>query len=336
MPRRAHIPPMASVDPVRSGESLFVNGDCVEGARRFLADGSVDLVVTDPPYGIDGDRLDRHYNRDESQVVRGYVEVPGADYAAFTRAWVTEAARVLRPGGALFVVSGYTHLYEVLGALRASPLVEVNHIVWKYPFGVWTTRKFVSSHYHVLYWARPGGERTFNLEARFGLAERTEDGGSLNYLDREDVWTIGREYKPGRAKNRNELPMALLEKIVQYASNEGDLVCDLFLGGGSTAQAAIELNRRFAGFEVSDAIFAARVPALAALVPGERLAALRSPVIAPVPNRGRAWTAAEAAALRDAYACYRRDGLGKGEAVARLCGEFGRGRFAIEKRLKRA
>ncbi len=172
----------------------------------------------------------------------------------------------------------------------SSPLVEVNHIVWKYPFGVWTTRKFVSSHYHVLYWAKPGGARTFNLEARYGLAERGADGGSLNYLDREDVWTLGREYKPGRAKNRNELPMALLEKIVQYASNEGDLVCDLFFGGGSTARAAIGLNRRFVGFEVSDAIFAARVPELAALVPGERLAALRRPVVASVPNRGRAWT----------------------------------------------
>ncbi len=325
---------MAMVDPVRSGESLFVNGDCVEGVRRFLSDGSVDLVVTDPPYGIDGGRLDRHYNRDESHVVDGYVEVPGTEYAAFSRAWVAEAARVLRPGGALFVVSGYTHLYEILGALRAAPLVEVNHIVWKYPFGVWTSRKFVSSHYHVLYWAKPGGTRTFNLEARYGLAERSADAGSLNYRDREDVWAIGREYKPGRAKNRNELPLALLEKIVQYTSNEGDLVCDLFLGGGSTARAAIGLNRRFAGFEVSDAIFAARVPELAALVPGERLAALRCPVVAPVPNRGRPWTAEEERALHDAYAQYRLDGLGKGEAVALLCDEFGRGRFAVEKRLK--
>ncbi|MEN6341414.1 MAG: site-specific DNA-methyltransferase [Methanospirillum sp.] len=323
-------------DPVRCGESLFVNGDCVEGARRYLAGGTVDVVVTDPPYGIGGDLLDRHYNRDESHVVDGYVEVPGAEYAAFTGAWVAEAARILRPGGALFVVSGYTHLYEILGALRSASLVEVNHIVWKYPFGVWTTRKFVSSHYHVLYWAKPGGKRTFNLESRYGRAERNGDGGSLNYLDREDVWTLGREYKPGRPKNRNELPMALLEKIVQYASNEGDLVCDLFLGGGSTARAAIGLNRRFAGFEVSAAIFGARVPELAALVPGERLAALRRPLPDPVSNRGRTWTPEEEAALRDAYARARRDGLGKGEAIARLCGEFGRGRFAIEKRLKRA
>jgi site-specific DNA-methyltransferase (adenine-specific) len=322
-------------EPVRCGDgSLLCNCDCIAGARRFVADGTVDLIVTDPPYGIDGDRLDRHYNRDESHVVRGYVEVPADEYEAFTRAWVSEAARILRPGGALFVVSGYTHLYEVIGALRAAGLVEVNHLVWKYPFGVYTRRKFVSSHYHILYWARPGGARTFNLEARYGIDERNEDGGSLNYLDREDVWVIGREYKPGREKNRNELPAALLAKIVQYASNEGDLVCDLFLGGGSTARTAIGLGRRFVGFEVSPAIFAARAPEIAELAPGSLLPSLRTPVTRPVENRGRAWTGAEEAALQEAYGRLRAGGLRKGEAIERLTAEFGRGRFAIAKRLK--
>ncbi len=323
------------VEPVQCGTSLFANCDCIEGARQFLADGSVDLVVTDPPYGIGGDRLDRHYNRDERHVVDGYVEVPADEYAAFSAAWVGEVARVLRPGGALFVVSGYTHLYEVLGALRTSPLVEVNHIVWKYPFGVFTRKKFVSSHYHVLYWARPGGVRTFNLECRFGLEERNGNGGSLNYLDREDVWTIGREYKPGRAKNRNELPQALLEKIILYASNEGDLVGDLFLGGGSSARAAIGLNRRFVGFELSPGIFAARLPELSQIKPGSLLASLRVPVTASPTRQGRAWNEEEDRALVSTYARLRADGLGKGEAVERLAAEFGRGRFGIMKRLSR-
>ncbi|KAF5067386.1 DNA methylase [anaerobic digester metagenome] len=323
------------VEPVRCGTSLFANCDCIEGARRFLADNSVDLVVTDPPYGIGGDRLDRHYNRDERHVVEGYVEVPAGEYGAFSSAWIAEVARVLRPGGALFVISGYTHLYEVLGALRASPLIEMNHIVWKYPFGVFTRKKFVSSHYHVLYWARPGGIRTFNLECRFGLGERDMGGGSLNYQDREDVWTIAREYKPGRAKNRNELPQTLLEKIIQYASNEGDLVSDFFLGGGSSGRAAIGLGRRFVGFEISPSIFAARVPELCRLDPGCRLASLRVPLTAPPTRRGRAWSEEEDRALVSAYVRLRAEGLGKGETIDRLAAEFGRGRFGIMKRLSR-
>ena len=133
------------------GEGRFVHGDCVEGARATIADGTVDLIITDPPYGIGGDQLHRHYNRSEDLVVDGYVEVPAEEYGPFTHAWVAEAARILRPNGSIYVVSGYTNLYHVLDALRTAGLREVNHLVWKYAFGVHTRRKYISSHYHILY-----------------------------------------------------------------------------------------------------------------------------------------------------------------------------------------
>ena len=50
---------------------LFFNQDCIEGAREHLEDNSVDLIITDPPYGIQGDKLDKHYNRNESFVIDG-------------------------------------------------------------------------------------------------------------------------------------------------------------------------------------------------------------------------------------------------------------------------
>jgi site-specific DNA-methyltransferase (adenine-specific) len=92
------------------GDRVFYNTDCVRGALDHLADASVDLIVTDPPYGIDGDRLHRHYNRDERFVIDGYVEVDRRAYNAFSRAWIAQASRVLRPGGLLYVISGYTNL----------------------------------------------------------------------------------------------------------------------------------------------------------------------------------------------------------------------------------
>ena len=166
------------------------NVDCVAGAREHLADGSVDLIITDPPYGIDGDLLDKHYNRDESHVVGGYIEVPAEAYPEFSRNWIREAARVLRPGGSLYLVSGYSQLRHVLNALAETDLVEVNHLIWKYNFGVFTRRKYISSHYHILYYEKPGGRRAFDMGCRFGPDERDGAGGSLNYQDREDVWVI--------------------------------------------------------------------------------------------------------------------------------------------------
>lgn len=307
------------------------NADCVKGALRHLSDASVDLIVTDPPYGIEGDRLHRHYNRDERFVIDGYVEVDKRGYNAFSRAWIAQAERVLRPGGQLYVVSGYTNLYDVLDALRSTSLVEINHIVWKYNFGVYTSTKFVSSHYHILYYAKPGGRRTFNLQARFPLDESADEGGSANYRDREDVWIVNREYKPGRVKNKNELPLTLLEKMIAYSSKEGDLVCDFFMGGGSTGAAAIGMNRRFTGFEISAKAYDACVARIGAVEPGSLLRPAPKPHV--VRNRGKMWSAAESQRLQKRYVDLRAQGMAKAAIVAELSREFKRGAWSIRKRL---
>ncbi len=78
------------------------------------------------------------------------------------------------------------------------------------------------------------------------------DGEPSQYNDREDVWTIDREYKsPTTIKNQNELPTKLVEKIIQYSSNTGDTVMDMFLGGFTTARVALELGRLPMGFEIN-------------------------------------------------------------------------------------
>lgn len=312
----------------------FYNEDCIAGAPRRLAPGSVDLIITDPPYGIAGDTLHKHYNRREEFVTDGYVEVPAGEYADFSRRWVAEAARALRPGGSIYVVSGYTHLLEVLAALRAAELEEVNHLIWKFNFGVFTRTKYISSHYHVLYYTKPGGPRTFNTQARFGLLERSGAEGSLNYADREDVWDVKREYKPGQRKNKNELPAELLAKMVQYSSNTGDLVADFFLGGFSTARVALGLGRRSTGFELSQQAFEHGVASLRKVEPGELLIHLRVPDTRRLPRQGAAWTEAERARLRQRFAVLRA-GSTKKATIAALTEEFGRGRWAIEKELKR-
>jgi site-specific DNA-methyltransferase (adenine-specific) len=314
------------------GDRLFYNTDCVRGALEYLGDSSVDLIVTDPPYGIDGDRLHRHYNRDERFVIDGYVEIDRRGYNAFSREWIAQAERVLRPGGQIYIVSGYTNLYDVLDALRATRLYEINHIIWKYNFGVYTSAKFVSSHYHILYYAKPGARRTFNLQARFALDESHDGGGSLNYRDREDVWVINREYKPGRSKNKNELPKALLQKMIAYSSDEGDVVCDFFMGGGSTAAVALGMNRRFVGFEISQKTFRSRVPALKKMVAGAMLEPQPRPHV--VRNRGKAWSDDESQRLHERYRALHASGATKKAIVAALSAEFARGAWSIRKRLR--
>ncbi|HMA63028.1 MAG TPA: site-specific DNA-methyltransferase [bacterium] len=312
----------------------YFNQDCIQGSRKNIDDDSIDLIITDPPYGIDGDKLHRHYNRDEDYIVDGYVEIPADEYAEFSHQWIKQAERILKPGGSIYIVSGYTNLYHILDALRNTDLEEINHIIWKYNFGVYTQKKYISSHYHILFYQKPGAERTFNLYSRYGHNERDKQGGSLNYQDREDVWIINREYKPGRKKNKNELPKALLTKILQYSSNPGDLVCDLFMGGFSTAEAAVGLKRKFVGFEVSESIFNSGIERIKKVKEGSLIKTLRKPKHSKPRNQNKPWTDDEKNRLKKRYQELLSEYKYKKNIVKKLCEEFGRGKFGIQRMIK--
>ena len=235
------------------------NQSCVEGMREHVADDSIDLIFTDPPYGIKGDELDVHYHRDESKVVPGYVDVPLNEYAKFSLDWITECERVLRPGGSMYIVSGYTNLHHILNALHSTDLEEINHIIAKYSFGVSTKNKFVSSHYHVLFWQKPdrgSQKRTFNSNYKY-----TDQKDS--YHDRLSVQDMPRDYKPGQVKNKNQLSEDFIAKFVLYSSNRGDTVLDCFGGGLTTGRTALRWGRNFVGFELNQHAYDAFVPTLA-------------------------------------------------------------------------
>jgi site-specific DNA-methyltransferase (adenine-specific) len=244
------------------------NQSCIEGMREHVKDGSVDLIFTDPPYGIDGDELDVHYHRDESNVVPGYIDVPLSQYAQFSREWINECARVLRPGGSLYIVSGYTNLHHVLNALHATDLEEINHIIAKYSFGVSTKNKFVSSHYHVLFWQKPNKgklKRTFNSNWKY-----TDQKDS--YHDRLSVQDMPRAHNPGQIKNKNQLSEDFIEKFIMYSSNRGDTVLDCFGGGLTTGRTALRWGRKFIGFELNTNAYDAFLPTL------ENIEVLKDPV----------------------------------------------------------
>ncbi len=310
-------------------KNKFYNEDCVRGCKKYIEDNSVDLIITDPPYGIDGDKLHKHYNRDEQFVIDGYIEIPKTEYANFSMQWIKEAERILRPGGSIYIVSGYTNLIDVLNALKQTSLKEVNHLIWKYNFGVHTTKKFVSSHYHILFLEKSGGQRTFNTYTRYGQSEKHHDGGSLNYQDREDVWIINREYKPGEVKNKNELPKELLIKLLQYSSNQGDVVCDLFLGSFSTAKTAIGLSRYAIGFEMNPKGFAYQVKQVQNVVPGSMLPLLRMPVGDIPQNYGKSWTNKDISLCRRQFQEAYNKLQNKKKSIERVALEMGRGYFSV-------
>jgi len=225
------------------------NMDCIEGMRR-LPSNSIDLTITDPPFAIEFKAKRNNYNRTQSRVLEGYQEVPKSRYYEFTLQWMKEVYRILKESGSMYVFSGWNNLRDILNALEEIGFITVNHIIWKYQFGVVTQRKFVTSHYHCLYVCKNEQRRKFFPYARFGKGDKKDTGGSLHYQDKEDVWYIKREYWSGDQKTPTKLPAELIKKILLYSSEEGDLVLDPFLGSGQVAIVSKMLKRRYVGFEI--------------------------------------------------------------------------------------
>lgn len=308
---------------------MFYNIDCIEGARKYFKDGSVDLIITDPPYGISGDTLHKHYNRNENNVLEGYIEIPLEEYENFSNEWIKEAERILKPGGSIYIVSGYTNLRHILNALSKTKLEEINHIIWKYNFGVYTKNKYISSHYHILFYRKPGRDITFNTFCRYSDIEKNEQNKSLNYQDREDVWIINREYKPGKIKNKNELPSQLLMKMICYSSNPGDLVCDFFLGSFSTAKIAIGLARNATGFEMSKIAFDYQIKQIQNVKEGELLKTLRIPPSNVLVNKGKKVEEKEKIDIIKKYSIIKSKGFSKKVTLEKLSQETGRGYWSL-------
>jgi site-specific DNA-methyltransferase (adenine-specific) len=178
-----------------------------------VPDGSIDLIVTDPPFAIDFKAQRLNYNRKGSNVLEGYQEIPEAEYGEFTKRWIAEAERVLSPRGSMYIFSGWNRLRDILEGIDDAGLTTVNHLIWKYQFGVFTKKKYVTSHYHILFVVKDPKRYTFNKIDHYP----------------EDVWVINREYWKGRKKTPTKLPSELVKKILSYSSNPGDLVLDPFL-----------------------------------------------------------------------------------------------------------
>ncbi len=226
------------------------NMDCLEGITQVESQ-SVDFLLTDPPFGIDFHKVGTQYNRKQKELGKIYHEVSADDYSQFTLNWISKCWDVMKPTGSGIIFSGWNHLGDILNALSDVGFRLINHIIWKYQFGVFTKKKYVTSHYHLLYFTKLRKKddhlRTFNR-----IPEYSSSPGKLYF---EDVWRINRDYQKGGEKTPTRLPLAITDKCVRMASNKGDLILEPFLGSGSVVISALKYERQFIGFELSNEIY---------------------------------------------------------------------------------
>lgn len=208
--------------------------DCISGMEK-MPENCVDLVIADPPFGIKFSGKEGAYNRNTNLVMDSYHEIDN-NYEEFTKKWLKLLYKIMKPCATAYVFSGWNHLEDILHAARISGLTTINHIIWKYQFGVFTQKKFVTSHYHILMLVKEPNSYYFNKMEHYPL----------------DVWEIKRKYLKGEEKNATTLPFDLVRKCVEFSSKPGDIVFDPFMGMATTAIVSKSLYRHYYGFEINE------------------------------------------------------------------------------------
>lgn len=188
------------------------------------------------------------------------------DYLLFMTKRLFLMHRLLSERGSLYIHIDYrtSHYFrlildEIFGKERF-----LNEIIWAYKSGGTGRRSYSRKHDNILVYTKtskyifnPLKEKSYNrglAQYRFkGVKEYKDEKGWYTLVNLKDVWSIdmvGRTSSE-RTGYETQKPLKLLNRIIEVSTNEDSIVADFFLGSGTTAEAAIKLNRRFIGSDSS-------------------------------------------------------------------------------------
>jgi site-specific DNA-methyltransferase (adenine-specific) len=214
----------------------LIIGDVLKTLPIKTKERLFDLIIADPPFGISFNKSSHEYGSDDYDLYED--RFTPETYFEFSNKWIQACYEALKPKGSLYIISGWTNLQYILNAIEQTEFHLLNHGIWYFSWGVYTKRRFVTSHYHILLLVKDKKNYQFYKQKHYD----------------EDVFfwpEYNRGNDPDRIKGHPcQLPIVLLEKLILSSSSSGDLVGDVFSGSGGTILAARLNNRDVIGFEV--------------------------------------------------------------------------------------
>ncbi len=244
-------------------EIVLFHGD-VNDFLAQIPDRSVTLIVTSPPYNLGKEYENRvaieQYLQAQVQVIR-------------------QLYRILREDGSIcwqvgnFVEDGEVFPLDILyyPIFKSQGLKLRNRIVWRFGHGLHASRRF-SGRYETILWFTKSDRYIFNLDAvrvpakypgkrHYKGPNKGKPSGNPLGKNPSDVWEIVvRDWEeafwdipnvksnhPEKTIHPCQFPIELVERCVLALTNEGDWVCDPYMGVGSALIAALMHNRRAMG-----------------------------------------------------------------------------------------
>ncbi len=228
----------------------IIMDDCIAAMKR-LPDGCVDMIFADPPYNLQlGGDLFRPEGGRVDAVDNDWDKFDSlATYDHFSRAWLTEAKRILKDNGTLWVIGSYHNIFRVGSVLQDEGFWILNDIIWRKvnPMPNFRGTRFTNAH-ETLIWASKGEKSryTFNYRAMKTLNDELQMRSDWSFPICGGQERIKRN---GTKAHPTQKPEALLYRILLACTKAGDIVLDPFFGTGTTGAVAKRLGRHFIGIE---------------------------------------------------------------------------------------
>ena len=229
----------------------LILGDTITELGKLPAK-SVDMIFADPPYFMQTDGV---LMRTEGTAFKGVNDnwdkfANYQDYDKFSQAWLTEAKRVLKNNGSIFVIGAFQNIYRIGYLMQNLGFWILNDIIWSKsnPVPNFRGTRFTNANETILWCTKSESAKyTFNYK-------------TMKYLNNNkqmrSVWDIAICTGNERLKNsagdklhNTQKPEKLLYNCIIAASKLGDLILDPFIGTGTTAVVAKQTGRNYLGID---------------------------------------------------------------------------------------
>ncbi len=205
--------------------------DCLEG-MKMIPEGSIDAIITDPPYNI---------ARDNNFTTMGRA---GIDFGEWDKnfnqfSWIDLTFNILKNGGSLFIFNDWKNVGEIAKYSETKGFETKDMVRWKKsnPMPRNRDRRYITDFEVAIWLIKPKAKWTFNRLS--DTYDRCEYKYPLTPINEK----VG---------HTTQKPIALMEEIIKRHSNIGDRILDPFIGSGTTAIAAINTKRNYIGFELDE------------------------------------------------------------------------------------
>ena len=219
----------------------ILDGDALEQLKT-IPDESVDLIVTDPPYNL---------NKDYG---KGNDNFEFEEYLDFSKKWLSEAKRVLKKDGTIYVFMGMkyiSYIYEILE--KELGFTFNSWITWHYTQGIGKTKGFSPRHDDILMFSKNAKKYTFNLDDIRIPQKFYRSVNNMRGANPGNVWQFSHMHycNKNRQEHPTQKPEGLYERMILASSNPGDTVLDPFLGSGTCLRVCQQLDRNGIGIEIN-------------------------------------------------------------------------------------